>query len=78
MNTFTEIIERWESLRSFADDLGVYLELARGWHKRNSIPGCWFMDIVIAAKARGYDDVTLERVCEIAALYKVKRCDKGS
>lgn len=77
---FAPLIDRWApkgampeeahiaAIRELATDLGLQPKNVRSWRSQDSIPAGWFIDVVKAAQARGFDDVTVEALAEMAAL----------
>lgn len=66
MDTFAKLIARWESIGAFADDVGVPYGTAQMWKFRNSIHPRHWTDVVKAARMRGFDDVSLEKLTEMS------------
>lgn len=64
--TFPEIISRWPTLQALASDLGLPVKNVRRWRDLGSIPAEWFVAVVEAARARGFDDVDLVTVAAAA------------
>lgn len=56
----SELIKKWPSLASFAEDVGVGYEAAKAMRRRNSVPGAYWMRMVSAATRREISGVTLE------------------
>ena len=61
-----EIIEKWPSIRDFANDVGIAYTTAHSWRTRGLRDASRFPPIVRAAKRRGLRGVTLERLVSIA------------
>jgi len=51
--SFTDIIRRWDNLKSFCADVGVPDPTARAWINRDRIPSHHWVTIIEAARARG-------------------------
>ena len=65
--SFRDVIEKWDHTSTFAADVGVPYERAKAWWRRDRIPGAYFVAVVSAAKAKGFDDVTERALSAIAA-----------
>lgn len=66
MDSFAKVIERWETASELARDIGQKEVTVRAW-KARGIPGPNWLAVVEAAKARGFSDITYERLAKIAA-----------
>lgn len=66
LQTFTDLIGRWDTIAAFARDIGEPYENAKQWQRNDSIPARAFGAIVSAAGARGSTDVTHELLCGFA------------
>lgn len=62
MKSFAEIIDRWPSLRDFANDLDIPYTTAGSMKSRDAINPVYWPRIVASAKARGIRGVTYERL----------------
>lgn len=62
-----EIIDRWPTLRAFADDIGVAYGTAKAMRRRNSIPDQHRPRVVESAFDRGFDGITFELLTRLAA-----------
>ena len=62
--TFTAAIDLWGPA-ALGEDLDVDVERVRKWRQRNSIPGEYWLDMVEAAKRRGYK-VSLQALAAFA------------
>ncbi len=67
MITFGDIIGLWGHKSDFAADLNVPYERAKAWAGRDSIPGQYFAAVAAAAQRRGYNQVTVQLLSDIAA-----------
>lgn len=69
MNTASHaaIIARWPSCSVLAAGLGVKAQTIRKWKQRDRIPSEYWHPLVEAARARGIDGVSLERLAAAAA-----------
>lgn len=67
-----EIIEKWPSVKDFADDVGIAYTTAHSWRTRGLRDASRYPSIVRAAKRRGLRGVTLERLVSIAE----RECDE--
>jgi hypothetical protein len=67
MTTYTEIIDRWPSLHTFADDIGVRYGTAQVMRYRGSISAKYWQRVVAAAADRGIEGVTLDLLASIKA-----------
>ncbi|NTG26153.1 hypothetical protein G6L08_03260 [Agrobacterium rhizogenes] len=66
--THTTIINLWPSTAAFAFDVCVPYEAAKAMRRRGSIPSCYWVRVVSAAKRRGIDGVTFERLAKLIAI----------
>ena len=66
-DSFREIIDLWPSRVALADELGVRPQAIANMHMRDSVASEHFNKIVEAAKSMGYDGVTHELMCNLAA-----------
>ena len=66
MQTFSDLIDRWESVSAFAAEVGVPYGRAAQWRRRNSIPSERWKSVIAVAQGRGFFDVTLERLADMA------------
>lgn len=73
MNTFTDVINRWETVADFAADLCIPYQTGAAWRQRNSIPAQRWGSVVSAAAKRGFFDVTVELLASISASVPRKR-----
>lgn len=62
-----EVIDCWERLADFADDINVAHGTAKAMRRRNSIPPEYWLSAVEGADRRGIEGVTLRRLASIAA-----------
>lgn len=62
------VINLWPSLAAFAEDIGVAYVTAKAMRRRGSIPSCYWVRVIDAAKKREIEDVTFERLAELVAL----------
>lgn len=58
--THRDVIDRWPSLREFADDIGVPYGTAKQMRRRNSIPDEYRSAVVEKAKERDIEGVSFE------------------
>ena len=65
-DSFAAVIARWESAAELAREMSVKEVTVRAWKVRG-IPGRYWHDIVARASARGFEDVTIERLARLAA-----------
>jgi hypothetical protein len=72
MKSFAEAINRWPSLRVFAEDIGVDYVTAQVMRHRDSISDKHWLRVVSAAEARGIDGVTLEFLAALKAARRAK------
>ncbi len=63
---FGDVITLWPSLKAFNQEVGVTECVARQWLKRRSIPARYWQATVRAAEARGFSEVTTDRLAKIA------------
>lgn len=66
MNSFSAIICQWDSPADFAADIGVASGHAAVMKSRNKIPDRYWKKTVEAAQRRGYRDITLELLADLA------------
>lgn len=67
MNTFTAIIEQWDTLEAFRQDVGVPYQRARKWRDRNSIPYAYWESVVSACRKKGVSGVTIASLAKLAS-----------
>lgn len=60
MRTHADIIDRWPSIREYADDIGVPYVTAQVMRYRTNIHVRHWDAVVDAAAARGWSDITHE------------------
>jgi len=65
--TVDEIIARWPSATSFAEEVGVPYQTARFWGRRNYVPAEYFPEVIRAAGGRGFTDITCDMLAKIAS-----------
>lgn len=63
--TCVEIIARW-TVTELAKDLGIPAKNVRRWVDFDSIPADWFAAIARAAELRGFHDITVEALADVA------------
>jgi hypothetical protein len=63
---FAPIIRRWPKVVDFAAEVGAPERSVREWLRNDSIPATWFAAVVRASIARGYCDVTADRLSDLA------------
>lgn len=67
MQSFTDVINLWPSLTSFARDIRVEYVTAQIMRYRDSIAPRHWPKVVSAAEKRGFDGVTLELLTSFKA-----------
>lgn len=67
MNSFADAINRWPSLRTFAEDIGVDYVTAQVMKHRDSVSDKYWMRMVSCAEQRRIDGVTLEFLAALKA-----------
>lgn len=67
MKTIRDVIDRWESAEVLAGELGQKGVTVRAWRNRGAIPPRYWLNLVEAARRRGFPDVTLELLAQIHA-----------
>ena len=67
MDTFADIIALWGKATQLARDIGETGLNVRAWRNRNSIPPEKWVDVVAAAKRRGFKGVTVELMARLRA-----------
>jgi hypothetical protein len=77
MTTYTEIIDRWPSLSTYADDIGVRYGTAQVMRYRGSIPAKYWKRVVTAAARRGIEGVSLDLLASIEAEPRPRRSDSN-
>jgi hypothetical protein len=65
MKTFTDVINLWPSLGEFAEDIGVNYVTAQVMKHRDSINSRHWLNVVKAAEARGFEQVTVELLASL-------------
>ncbi|MBB3267613.1 hypothetical protein FHW79_005274 [Azospirillum sp. OGB3] len=70
LDTFTNVIDLWPNAVAMGNDVGETGLTVRAWKRRNSIPGEKWLRVVEAARRRGFENVTLERLAKIAQARK--------
>lgn len=73
VSSFAAVIDLWANTAAFAREVGEPYENARQWRLNDSIPGRAFAAVVNAARARGFEQVTHEMLCGLAALKHEER-----
>lgn len=66
--THADLINLWPTIVAFAGDIGVNYEAAKGMRRRGSVPSGYWRAMVVAARERGIEGVTYERLAEMAAI----------
>lgn len=66
MNSFEQIINAWPSIGEFANDMGVNVETARGWRKRDSIPAKYWKRLLNKASQRNIS-ISADILVDLAA-----------
>jgi hypothetical protein len=77
MTTYTEIIDRWPSLTTYAADIGVRYGTAQVMRYRGSIPARYWKRVVAAAARRGIEGVSLDLLASIEAEPRPRRPDSN-
>jgi hypothetical protein len=67
MTTHKPIIELWPDINTFARDIGVNTNVARGIRERGWVPGWYWWKLVQAAERHGFQRVNLERLAKLAS-----------
>lgn len=67
LTSFRDVINRWDRLPDFANEVGITPLLARAWRRRNSIPVSHFNAVVAAAQKRGFAEITTQLLVDLAA-----------
>lgn len=55
-----DVIDRWPSLRAFADDIGETYNTTKAMRRRGSIPVEYWPRVVASAVARGIEGISYE------------------
>jgi hypothetical protein len=66
-HSFVEIIDKFGGPAAFAREVGMTAGAAKQAKRRGSIGSRWFAPTVQAAERCGFDDITYERLSELAA-----------
>lgn len=66
MQSFSDIIGRWPSIRAYADDIGVRYVTAQVMKHRDRIASDHWKAVVAAARKRGFKDITYDLLVDIA------------
>lgn len=69
-----DIISRW-TISELAKDLGIPAKNVRRWVDFDSIPAEWFAAIARAAEKRGFHEITLEALAEIAERRRLSKAE---
>lgn len=69
---FKPLIALW-TVADLAADLGIPQKNVRRWIDNDSIPSDWFSAVVRAAAERGFQDITAERLAEVAEKRRLSR-----
>jgi hypothetical protein len=78
MKTFIDVVSRWKDNPELAADLGVTSGLVACWKHRDNIPAEHWPNLVSAAKARGWADITYDLLGQILAEKKgVRRFERS-
>lgn len=73
MSTFSRLIDRWQTVAAFADEIGVAYVTAHAMKTRDSINARHWPAVMAAARKHGWDDVTLESLVEMSRRRGVRR-----
>lgn len=66
--THADLILSWPSIAEFGRDIGVPYEAAKAMRRRKNIPAQYWKRAVEAARFRGIDGVTYERLAELVSV----------
>lgn len=66
IQTFSDVIDRFEGPAKFARAVGMNPGAAKQAKRRNSLSSEWFAATVRAAQERGLTEITADRLLEIA------------
>ncbi|MCB9943017.1 MAG: hypothetical protein H6851_05275 [Geminicoccaceae bacterium] len=67
MQSFKDIIRRWDSTSALAADIGQPTKTVQMWLFRDRIPAVRWTKIVAAAHLRGWDDINLGLLASLAS-----------
>ena len=67
MDSFADIIGLWPTTAAFASDMKIRGVTARQWKNRDRIPANFWIDIVAVSARRGFSQVTLKLLANLAA-----------
>jgi hypothetical protein len=67
MHNVADIIARWPSDAEFVRDIGAPYQTVSAWKHRGSIPSAYWRDIVLAARRRGFSEVTADLLTALHA-----------
>ena len=62
MNTVADVFEKFEKTSAVAEALGVKLSAASEMRRRSSIPVRYWPTLVDAARQRGFEELTYEKL----------------
>lgn len=65
--THSDVIDLWNSIAAFAEDVGVAYGTAKAMRRRNSIPPEYWIVVVQKATGRGISAVSLEVLASAVA-----------
>lgn len=72
MKRFRDVITRWRSAEELADDIGETGLLVRAWKARDNIPPPHWPKIAQAAEKRGFKDITIPFLADLAMRREIK------
>ncbi len=65
MRTFTDLINRWPTIKDFAEEINVSHAAAQSMHRRASIRSTHWAKIIKAAQKRGFKNVTQKKMLKL-------------
>ena len=66
VNSFPDVITKFGGPTAFGEAIGMAANTAKQARTRKSIAAKWFIPIADAARERGLDDITVERLAQLA------------
>lgn len=67
MDSFSAVIILWPSVAELAADIDRPVGTVRQWKNRNCIPAKEWLEVVRAAKERGFNEITYDLLSKLAA-----------
>ncbi len=67
MQNFRELIERWPSVKDFAEEVKLDYQTCYSMYRRNSIAPQHWPKVIKAAKKRGFKNVTETKLVKLSS-----------